>query len=173
MGTNTPNLQLFKPDPDLDNVNVETDLNDNYDKLDTAVQDALDGSNATTLVERSANSAGVTAETIVDTLVFAAVDGQRYKIVWDGAFFSTIANDLIRGAIRETNIAGAQFQVRNLSPTIASQAFPLHMEFFWTATSTANKTFVTTVQRITGTGTITGGAAASSPTNFYAEKANP
>jgi hypothetical protein len=36
MGTSTPSLQLWKPDPDADNVNVETDLNDNYDKLDAA-----------------------------------------------------------------------------------------------------------------------------------------
>lgn len=173
MGTNTPNLQLFKPDPDDDNVNVQTDLNDNYDILDTAVQDALDGSNATSLVERVANSAGVTAETVVDTITFSAVDGQRYKVTWDGAFFSTVAGDLVRGAIRGDSIAGTQHQVRNLSPTIVSQAFPLHMEFFWTATSTASKTFVATVQRITGTGTITGGAAVSSPTSFYIEKANP
>lgn len=47
MGTSTPNLQLFKPDPDDDNVNVETDLNANYDKIDTAVkavEDSIDDS---------------------------------------------------------------------------------------------------------------------------------
>lgn len=35
-GTSTPNLQLYKPDPD-DNVNVVTDLNNNWDKVDSAV----------------------------------------------------------------------------------------------------------------------------------------
>ncbi|KND38489.1 hypothetical protein [Streptomyces acidiscabies] len=35
-GTNTSRLGLYKPDGD-DNVNVETDLNDNYDLLDIAV----------------------------------------------------------------------------------------------------------------------------------------
>lgn len=173
MGTNTPNLQLFKPDPDDDNVNVQLDINDNYDKIDLAVQDALDGTTSTALIERTSNNpSGVTAETIADTLTFAAVNGQRYKIVWDGAFFSTVANDLVRATIRDTNISGTQMQIRNISPTIASQAFPVHVEFFWTASVTANKTFVTTVQRVSGTGLITGGAGATSPTSFYAERAN-
>lgn len=38
MGTSTTHLNLFKPDPG-DDVDVELDLNDNYDKLDTAIQD--------------------------------------------------------------------------------------------------------------------------------------
>lgn len=42
MGSSTPNLQLWRPDPDLDFVNVETDLNDNWDKIDTAYQDTTD-----------------------------------------------------------------------------------------------------------------------------------
>lgn len=37
MGTNTPNLQLWKP-ATSDNVNVVTDLNNNSDKIDTEVQ---------------------------------------------------------------------------------------------------------------------------------------
>lgn len=37
MGTSTPNLQLWKPAPG-DNVNVTTDIDNNWDKVDTAVQ---------------------------------------------------------------------------------------------------------------------------------------
>lgn len=39
MATNTPNLQLRKPDPDPvtgDDVDINLDLNDNWDKIDTA-----------------------------------------------------------------------------------------------------------------------------------------
>lgn len=38
MSTSTPNLGLHKPDP-IEVVNVETDLNDNYDIIDEAIQD--------------------------------------------------------------------------------------------------------------------------------------
>lgn len=38
MGTNTPELQLFKPDYTTDNIDVPVDFNNNWDKVDTAVK---------------------------------------------------------------------------------------------------------------------------------------
>lgn len=172
MGTNTPNLQLFKPDPDDNNVNVETDLNANYDILDDKVQEALDGSISTTENTRIANSATFTAETQVDSIVVPVVNGQKYKIIWDGAFFSSVANDLVRGRIREDSVSGTVRQTRNLPLPTSSTSIPLHLEAFWTASSTGNKTFVATGQRVTGTGNITAEGGAVLPTSFYVEKVN-
>lgn len=42
MGTNTPNYQLWKPNPDADNVNVVTDIGNNMDIIDTKLKIVAD-----------------------------------------------------------------------------------------------------------------------------------
>jgi hypothetical protein len=70
MGTSTTHLNLWKPDP-ADDVDVEQDLNENYDKLDTAIAD-LDAVIPTPFPKLHAyqSSAGtVTLTTGVDALI--------------------------------------------------------------------------------------------------------
>lgn len=123
-------------------------------------------------VIRETNTGGfTTTETVVDTLVVPVVSGRRYKIVWDGEYQSSVAGDLVRGQLREDSVSGTAIQLRQTNCSIVTQAFPIRLEAFWTASSTGNKTFVATGDRISGGGTITGIAVAGSPTNFYAENA--
>lgn len=117
------------------------------------------------------SSAFTTAETEVDTITVPVVNGRRYKVVWRPAFFSTVANDHVRGAIREDDLAGTALYVQNITTPISGQAFLMHLEGFYTATATEDKTFIGTGDRITGTGTITGQAASSNPTLLYVENA--
>lgn len=113
-----------------------------------------------------------TTETEIDTITVPVVEGRRYKIVWRPAFFSTVANDHVRGAIREDNVAGTALYVQNITTPIVSQAFMMDLEAFYTAVTTGDKTFVGTGDRITGSGgTITGQAASSNPTLLYVENA--
>jgi len=129
-----------------------------------------------TEVERTSPSAGFTAETVVDSVTVSLVAGTSYRIVWLGqvstssATTTTVANERIRGRIREDNISGTQRQLRDMVTIFGggvSYDFQLYAKF--TAVSTGSKTFVATCQRVTGTGTITSFAAGDSPVFFRVE----
>jgi hypothetical protein len=123
---------------------------------------------AGTQATRTSNTSTFTAETVVDTISVPVVSGRTYLIVWMGKFFSSVADGYVRARIRETNISGTVIQSGQLPTNVAaSQSFPLRMEVFWTASSTATVTFVATGQRQSGTGNITAQAGTDSPTNFY------
>lgn len=123
--------------------------------------------------KRTANSPTMTTvETITDTVTANVVAGEEYKIVWSGAVFSSVANDVARVRIREDNVAGAELQLRQKPiPLGGSQAVELYVETFWTAVATEAQPFVFTMVRNTGTGTLGAQAAATTPTFFYVEHA--
>jgi hypothetical protein len=113
-----------------------------------------------------------TTRTILDTITVPVVAGRRYKIVWDGEFQSSVANDLIRGQLHDgPATTDPAIQLRQLTCPVLNQAFPLIMQCWFNATVTGNETFIATAARLTGSGTITGIANTSSPTLFYVENA--
>lgn len=123
-----------------------------------------------TEVVRTTPSTGFTAETVVDTVTASLVAGTTYRIIWEGqvgtssATSTTVANERIRGRIREDGISGTQLQLRDLVTIFGggvSHDFRLSARF--TAVSTGSKTFAVTCQRVTGAGTITSFAAGDSP----------
>lgn len=118
---------------------------------------------------RTANSSTFTTEAVVDTLSVPVVSGRRYKIVWDGAFYSDNGTGYARGRIRETNISGTVLMLRQVATTVTNQSFGCRMEVRWTATSTTTVTFVATGTRQSGTGNVGAQAGTDSPTTFYVE----
>lgn len=115
---------------------------------------------------RIANSAGfTTTDTVTDSVTAPLVTGRLYLVKAYLLLRSTVANDTIVSRIREDALAGAQ---------LLSARFTIHttgsatnhvgiLEVHYTAVATADKTFVSTSIRGSGTGTITAVAAASDP----------
>jgi hypothetical protein len=96
--------------------------------------------------------------------------GVVYRIIWEGqvgtssATSTTVANERIRGRIRDTNVAGTQLQLRDMVTIFGGGvSYDFHLRAKFTAVSTGSKTFVATLARVTGAGTITSFAAGDSP----------
>lgn len=95
MGTNTPNYQLFKPNPDTDNVNVVTDLNNNYDKIDTELKLVSDSVIPILSVRKTADESVVSSVTLQtdDDLFKAVVANTKYMLdcffIYSGAAAGT------------------------------------------------------------------------------------
>jgi len=114
---------------------------------------------------RTSNSGTFTAETVLDTVAASLVSGRTYVVTFRGHVQSSVADGYVRGRIREDNISGTERMIDQVPTTAAaSQAFPLVMQFEYTASATASKTFAATAQRQVGTGNITATAAATAPT---------
>jgi hypothetical protein len=117
---------------------------------------------------RTSNSSGVTTtETVVDSVTASLVSGRTYKVRWFGQVFSTVADGYVRLRIREDNVTGTEVDQRQQETNIAaSQAFPVILEGEYTAAATASKTFVATIIRQVGTGTVTAQAGSANPTRL-------
>jgi hypothetical protein len=114
---------------------------------------------------RTSDSAGVTTtETAVDTVVAPVVAGRIYRIRYSMRVNSNAANDDPRVTIREDNATGTQLMLVNLDIPILFRAPQTVLEVEYTADATEDKTFVGTIDRIGGTGTLIAVASAVSPT---------
>jgi hypothetical protein len=122
------------------------------------------------LTQATANSAGfTTTEVVTDTLVANLISGQRYRVVHDGSWQTTVAADAVLLRIREDSLTGTALQAYRVGLPIAATTFAGHVEGFYTAVANGSKTFVVAVVRSGGTGTITRVASAAAPSNFYIE----
>lgn len=111
-----------------------------------------------------------TTETIVDTVTAALVSGRKYGIWWFAQVQSTVANDQAGIKIREDNVSGT-IKANQRAPELVSTgtAYPIAQYIEYTASATANKTFVGTIVRSVGTGTLTAGGSANQQANIYVE----
>ncbi len=101
-------------------------------------------------------SSGTSAlvELAVQTLVVPLVNGRTYRIPACGVAGSTVNSDTGVVRIRQDNVAGAQvaqFALHDLQTTLDVNYM---MEGRYTPIATANKTFVVTLQRIGGSGSL-------------------
>lgn len=119
--------------------------------------------------ERTTSSGTFTAETQIDTITVPLVDGRKYKITWLGHISSSVADGYARCRIRQDSSSGTQIQLRQVITGVAAQSFPVPMIVYYTATATADKTFVVTCNRQAGTGNITAAAAVDTPTVLFVE----
>jgi hypothetical protein len=120
---------------------------------------------------RSSNSSGITTtETVVDSVTASLVEGRTYKIRWFGQVFSSVADGYTRLRIREDSVSGTEVDQRQRSTDIAAnQAFPVILEGEYIAVATGSKTFVATLVRQAGTGTVTAQAGSANPTRLTVE----
>lgn len=117
------------------------------------------------------SSTFTTSETSVISVTASLISGVTYRIVFEGAWQTTVADSQITTRIREDNTSGTirQTQVINAKDGTGSLFHPFSLEARYTAASTASKTFIGTGVRLSGTGTINLDATAGSPAYLYVE----
>jgi hypothetical protein len=136
---------------------------------ETIIAGRVSGERIATAIETS-NSAGITTtETVVMTVVAPVVIGRIYKVVLAGGIRSSVAADTANGRIREDSLTGTQLTVRRVN--IAAGATVLHwpLEVEYTADATEDKTFVATMHRASGSGTILLSAGSDFPSYLYVD----
>lgn len=159
MGTTTPNFALYKP-ATSDVVNVVTDINNNMDSVDTALQNLTTGS-ATGYVKllggkvrTAGNTAALsTTETIVcDSGTIALPASSLIEVRCNVDYFTGgAAGEDWDFSIRETNLAGTR--VREVIDKVNPGSLPLNWQFsyFFKTTSAVSKFYVLTIVRVGGT----------------------
>lgn len=119
-----------------------------------------------------ADSSTFTAETVIMSVTAPLVDGRTYG-VW--ALFrlkSSVDNDDVTGRIRQDSVSGGTLQEDGMELShdlqgTRGQGMVLYGEY--TASATANKTFVLTGERAAGTGNISMEASANKPSYLFVE----
>jgi hypothetical protein len=124
---------------------------------------------ATTVV--TADSAGfTTTEVVVATVTAPLVSGRTYRLRAVPKWESDVADDRINARLREDSVTGTIMQSDNVRILVVSSlGWGGVLEVEYTATATADKTFVLTGQRAGGTGTCKLGAGATRPVYLYVE----
>lgn len=105
-----------------------------------------------------------TTEVIVQTVTAPLVIGRTYSI-WAGpTFHSTVDGDVVHSQMRENNVSGNILDRVDDYIRVTVSAIDRTILFaFYTATATANKTFVVTGDRVLGTGSCRLEAATNRP----------
>lgn len=135
---------------------------------DTVIAGKVSGERIGTDV-RTSTPATFTAETVVQSITVALVSGRTYKISYAGSLQSSVAADSARSRIREDSVSGTEMQNRRVACPNINAGFSADAEAEYTAAATANKTFVVTGERATGTGNISAAATGTTPTYLYVE----
>ena len=116
-----------------------------------------------------ADSAGFTAETVVQSITVPVVAGRQYSIHWEVGFTSSAsATDTARGNIRVGSITGDIIASGNIvCGVVGGVGARLHLTAFYTADATGDQTFVFTGQRAGGSGNISLEAGVGRPSVAY------
>jgi hypothetical protein len=117
----------------------------------------------------TASSSAVVSETVVQTVVAPVVQGRIYKVTWDFRINSTVAGDDTQPRLREDNISGAEIQTAAFDLPVVSRAPRFHFEAEYEADATEDKTFVGTLNRVSGSGNVTLLAATNQPALLYVD----
>jgi hypothetical protein len=124
---------------------------------------------ATTVVTANSSTFTTTAFQVA-SVTAPLVAGLVYRVVFDGAFDTTVDGDLVRARIYENSTAGTQLQVRDTGEMHTTGLVTgLRLEVEFTAVTTGNKTFVATGEREAGTGNIILSAHGTFPTYMYVD----
>jgi hypothetical protein len=136
---------------------------------ETIIAGKVPGERIETQVRTSDSSGVTTTETAVDTVTAAVVAGRVYRIRYVMRVNSDAANDDYRVTIREDSASGTQLMLVNLDIPILFREPQTVLEAEYTADATEDKTFVGTIDRIAGSGTLIAVASAVSPTYLYVD----
>lgn len=105
-----------------------------------------------------------TTEVIVMTITAPLVTGRTYSIWADPTFHSSVDGDVVHSQLREDNVSGTILDRTDDYIRVTTSAIDRTILFsLYTATATANKTFVITGDRVSGTGNCRLEAATNRP----------
>lgn len=124
-----------------------------------------------TTTELADSSSFTTTETVIASVTAALVTGRTYRVRYVGKVGTSVGGDTVNLLMKDTNLAGAEIMSRPNEPlpTNTAGGHYFEMETEWTAVATANKTFVVTAVRASGSGSVRREAAATRPTLLYVE----
>jgi hypothetical protein len=126
---------------------------------------------ATTI--RTSDSSGVTTtETTIDSVTAALVTGRTYRVRWTARVDGSVNADTLFVRIREDNVSGNQLQILRVEVPATGgvgTGYPGTIEAEYTAVATGNKTFVGTIVRASGTGTVNIEAGPNRPVYLYVD----
>lgn len=119
----------------------------------------------------TSDSAGVTSETVVGSVTAPVVVDRSYTVTFFGHFQSTQDGDQITWRIREDNVSGTMLNAGRVHIAVGgdtSGTFGYSHTFIapFAASITGNKTFVFTISRQSGTGSVRLEAADDRPAIF-------
>lgn len=101
------------------------------------------------------NSAGFTTITVINTLVVNLVAGRTYGLNFSARISSSIAADACLVRIKPGSVAGTDLNVTQSGiPTASNSGWDTELYAEFTASATGSQTFVSTVERSIGSGTI-------------------
>jgi len=130
------------------------------------------GGRAATTVRTSDSSGVTTTETVIDSVTAYLISGSIYRVRWVAAVNSTVSADTAFIRIREDNLAGDQLQLERVPMALTGGSgtrYPAHIEAEFTADATGNKTFVSTLIRASGSGTVNVAGASNFPVYLYVD----
>lgn len=111
------------------------------------------------------------SETQVASVTAPLVNGRTYRIRFVGRWGSDTSGDHVQARLRQDGLTGGliNFAKAEIFSTSATGADLMIMEGEFTASSTADKTFVASGERVSGTGTCRLDAEAGGPAFLYVD----
>jgi hypothetical protein len=110
---------------------------------------------ATTIVSADATAGTYVAETVLATITATLTSGRRYAVRGMGRCSTNVSGDSALYRVREDNVTGFQTALNRVWMDADSAGIGCEMYGEYTAASNLSKTWVLTVIRRTGTGTLT------------------
>ena len=137
---------------------------------ETIIAGRVPGDRIATATEDADSSGITTTETTVMSVTAPLVAGRTYRVRFYGGFAGTVTDDNINARIREDNSTGTEMQnSASQLPFTSGVPWILPMEAEYTASATANKTFVATLVRLSGSGSVRLEAASSRHAYLYVD----
>lgn len=129
----------------------------------------VSGERIATDVNTAPTGSITTTETAVASVTAPLVSGRTYRLTFSGRIRSSVSGDDITFRLREDSTTGTVLWEIDTDLEQASLNQPMRCEAEFTATTTADKTFIASMFRITGTGTLVEDAGANAPSYLYVD----
>ena len=132
-------------------------------------QQCLVGPSTLGTTDMTATSGTTEKTTGTDTITVPVVTGRVYRISYVFNYVGSVSGDGFLIRIKAGSTSGTQLTYFLADVTLTTAVLTRVGWVEWTASTSGNQTFSTTVQRATGTGTCTGRGAASQPRTLSVE----
>jgi hypothetical protein len=130
----------------------------------------IPGERIATDIDTSDSSTFTSTETEVQAVTAALVSGRIYRVRAYTRFNSSVATDTVLARLRQDNSTGTEMSTAAVdAPTNVTHGAWVMLEAEYTAVASANKTFVLTGIRASGTGNCLREAAANRVSYLYVD----
>lgn len=112
-----------------------------------------------------------TTEAVVQSATASLVNGRTYRVRFYSGINGDVNNIQYNAILRQDNLAGTAIDVHRKRIEVTGSSIGWHcvLESYFTAVATGNKTFVVTLQRVSGSGNVWREAGTNHPSRLYVE----